>query len=514
MKRTTGDVRKATLMGLLFCVVSPAAGRCADPVPVPDQINLEVLAGEAWFRASLMGKPVGYLHTKATPKEATEGRGLQTVEEMSIKIDFGQGPMDVSATTVTDYGPDLKPRHIRSEQNEFGRAKIVEASVHGNSLLVRSKAGDLETDKTFELGQNFGSELALSLAAAESLLPARATYAFQAFVPELEMLVDFEAECLDWETVDTPQGQMRALKVVFRARRIGLEIDSWIDGQGNTIRQQMPQLMNLLVERVTEDEALSVVAPFTLADHIPVTERMGSARSLTYVRLKATSAGLPASELVPQTHLQTVRALGGQEAEITVVAETEQGLSGHRLPLEAPALEEFLVPNAIVQSDDPAIVAKAREIVGEEIDAWEAAKKLIRWVHDNMTPVDHDPRPITASECLRLMKGDCSEYATLLCALARAVGIPSKFVTGVVYLDNGYYYHAWNELYVGRWVACDPTWGETVCNAGHLTLASGSLTGESFAKTNLDAVRCMGVLALEVLEHRNSRTREGDEGKP
>lgn len=504
------ELQKAIFMTLLSCLVSPLPGRCANPVPLPDKVRLDLLTGEAWFRASLMGRPVGYLHTKTTVKDAPGGRELQSVEELSLKIDFGQGPMDVSETTVTDYGPDLKPRRIRSDQNEFGRTKVVEATVEGGNLLVTSKAGDLEAKKTLALRPEFGSELALSLAAAEGLLPEKATYGFQAFVPELEMLVDFEAQCMGWETVKTGPGQVEALRIALHAPSIGLEIDSWIDRQGNPIRQQMPQLMNLLVERVSESEALALVAPFTLADHIPVSERMGSARSLTYVRLKATSASLPAFELVPQTHLQSVRPLGGQEAEITVVAETEEGLSDCRLPVVAPGLEEFLVPNDIVQSDDPAIVAKAQEIVGEETNAWEAAKKLIRWVHDNMTPVQHDPRPITASECLRLMRGDCSEYATLLCALARAVGIPSKFVTGVVYLDNGYYYHAWNELYVGRWVACDPTWGEVVCNAGHLTLASGSLTGESFARTNLDAVRSMGVLTLEVLEHRKAEAPEKD----
>jgi len=275
-----------------------------------------------------------------------------------------------------------------------------------------------------------------------------------------------------------------------------------MDAEGNIVKQQMPALMNLVIEKVTEEEALAVVAPFTIADHIPVSEPMGSARSLAYVRLKAGSPGLPAAELIPSTPLQTVAPLGERDAEVTVRAETEEGLKGHALPFSGADLDEFLAPNDTIQSADPDIVAKAREIVGDETDAWEAAQKLTRWVYANMTPVEHDPRPITASECLKLLKGDCTEHATLLCALARAVGIPSKFVTGVVYLNDGYYYHAWNELYVGRWVSCDPTWGEVTSNAGHLVLASGSLTNESFAKTNLDAVRSMGVLTLEVLEHR------------
>jgi transglutaminase-like putative cysteine protease len=347
-----------------------------------------------------------------------------------------------------------------------------------------------------------------SVAAMQDKLPDRGHYEFQAFVPELEVLVEFGVECLGRETIAVNGEQVEALKVAYGAEAIGLHMSSWLGPGGDLIRQAVPEMMDLVLEKVSEEEALAIATPFTLSDNIPVSQRIGDAKRLTYVRLKANSSGLPAAELIPQTHLQHVAPLEGRGAEITVKAETEEGLEGHSLPFKGSELEEFLASTDIIQSADPAIAAKAREIIGDETDAWAAAKKLVNWVYRKMTKVDHDPRPITASECLASMKGDCSEHATLLCALTRAVGIPSKFVTGLVYLtkpatnDGGYFYHAWNEVYVGRWVGVDPTWGECTLDAGHLVLASGSLNGESFARTNLAAVRSMGVLSLDVLEHR------------
>jgi len=496
------DARKAIFMAVLCHLALPGIVRSAEGLPKLEDADLNQLTGDLWFRASLMGTPVGYVHATATLED---GPILRNVETMSLKIDFGRGPVEVSATTVTEYDRDLKPCHIHSEQNEFGRPKSIDAVLEDGQLRVTTKAGDLDREKRLTVGSDFGSEMALSMAAAQGALPDQATYTFQTFVPELEQLVDFEANCLGREKVQVNGEAVEALKVDLRAKSIGLQMQWWLDSSGNLIKQQMPSLMNLVVEKVTEEEALAGIAPFVLSDHIAVAERMGSARALARVRLKAGSPGLPAAELIPETPLQHVTPIGVQQAEVTVKAETDEGLEGHKLPCGGPGLEEFLAPNDIIQSDDSAIIAKAREIVGDETDAWEAARKLIRWVNTNLTKVDHDPRPITASECLTLMKGDCSEHATLLCALARAVGIPSKFVTGVIYLDDGYYYHAWNELYVGRWVSCDPTWGEVTCNAGHLALASGSLTSESFAKTNLDAVRSMGVLTLEVLEHEKKQ---------
>ena len=52
----------------------------------------------------------------------------------------------------------------------------------------------------------------------------------------------------------------------------------------------------------------------------------------------------------------------------------------------------------LMVSDDPAIIAKAQEIVGDETDAWTAAQGIVNWVHRNMRKVQSEPRPITAVE--------------------------------------------------------------------------------------------------------------------
>ena len=497
------ELRKASFPLMLLCALSVSATHAADTLPLPEHVDLKALVGDGWYRASLLGKPVGYLHSEMTVVDGEGGPGLRSVERMSVKFDFGKGPLVLESTLVTEYGKDLKPRSYHVQQDEFGRLKTVDAVVKGDQLEVSTVAGDTHQRKALALGPNFGSELAFGLAAVQGTLRDDAAFGFQGFVPELELLVDFSVKCLGREPVTVDGEKIDALKVSFAAKSLGLEMQWWMAPGGDLVRQEVPGLMGLVLEKVSEKEALRTIAPIAIADHIAVEARMGDTRRLTYVRLKAGSPGTPAAELVPETPLQHVAAKGARGAEIEVKAEAETGLEGVKLPIRRKGLDEYLAANDIVQSDAPAIVAKAKEIVGDEKDAWQAAKKLVGWVYDKMGKVDHDPRPSSALECLEMLKGDCSEHATLLTALARAVGIPSRFVTGVIYLNDGYYYHAWNELYINRWVAVDPTWGEYTVDAAHLALASGSLTAESFAKTNLAAVRCMGVLTLEVLEHRS-----------
>ena len=271
------DARKAIFMAVLCHLALPGIVRSAEGLPKLEDADLNQLTGDLWFRASLMGTPVGYVHATATLED---GPILRNVETMSLKIDFGRGPVEVSATTVTEYDRDLKPCHIHSEQNEFGRPKSIDAVLEDGQLRVTTKAGDLDREKRLTVGSDFGSEMALSMAAAQGALPDQATYTFQTFVPELEQLVDFEANCLGREKVQVNGEAVEGLKVDLRAKSIGLQMQWWLDSSGNLIKQQMPSLMNLVVEKVTEEEALAGIAPFVLSDHIAVAERMGSARAL------------------------------------------------------------------------------------------------------------------------------------------------------------------------------------------------------------------------------------------
>jgi transglutaminase-like putative cysteine protease len=61
----------------------------------------------------------------------------------------------------------------------------------------------------------------------------------------------------------------------------------------------------------------------------------------------------------------------------------------------------------------------------------------------------------------------------LLTALARAAGIPARVVAGAMYLDGGFYYHAWTELWLGRWVSADAVFRQLPADATHVKLVEG-----------------------------------------
>jgi transglutaminase-like putative cysteine protease len=62
----------------------------------------------------------------------------------------------------------------------------------------------------------------------------------------------------------------------------------------------------------------------------------------------------------------------------------------------------------------------------------------------------------------------------LYAAMARAAGIPTKLVGGLMYLEGmGFLYHSWAESYSGRWIAVDPTFNQVGVDATHIKLIEG-----------------------------------------
>ena len=142
-------------------------------------------------------------------------------------------------------------------------------------------------------------------------------------------------------------------------------------------------------------------------------------------------------------------------------------------PVQAAERAGALEATAAIDARDPSIVRLARQIVGDEEDPRLQSERLVAWVFANLSK-DLSTNLSTASQVLARRTGDCTEHALLFVALARAIGLPAREVSGLVYMGDDtrrFAWHAWAEVDLGgRWVQVDPSWGEPLANATHLTL--------------------------------------------
>jgi transglutaminase-like putative cysteine protease len=141
---------------------------------------------------------------------------------------------------------------------------------------------------------------------------------------------------------------------------------------------------------------------------------------------------------------------------------------------------EYLQPTAIIDSDHPHIVNFAREKVQGARDPLEQAVKIYYAVRDGIrynpyTPF-YRPEHYRASIVLAWGQGYCVCKASLLCALGRALGIPSRVGFATVrnhlatrqlldYLGSDLFvYHGYTDFFLeGKWVKATPAFNRTLC---------------------------------------------------
>jgi hypothetical protein len=149
----------------------------------------------------------------------------------------------------------------------------------------------------------------------------------------------------------------------------------------------------------------------------------------------------------------------------------------------------------LLQVTDRAITELAVRLAGNDRDPRVVAERIGRWVHDSLAKSATVTVP-NAVQVLRTRRGDAGEHAQLFTALARAVGIPTRIATGLLYVDGTFHYHAWPEVRLRDWVAVDPTFGQFPADAAHLRFVRGALTRQG------ELLRLVGNLRIEVLPTR------------
>lgn len=178
---------------------------------------------------------------------------------------------------------------------------------------------------------------------------------------------------------------------------------------------------------------------------------------------------------------------------------------------------EFLQPGRYIDSDATDVLEFARQVAGEITDERDRAIRLYRAVRDDILYdpyVDYsDPGFYQASSVLKRRRGYCVSKASLLAAVARAVGTPAR--VGYADVKNHmssprlheklktdiYRWHSFTELFLeGRWVKATPAFNLTLCQRlGVLPLEFDGRTDSLFQEYDPDGRRHM-----EYLQHRGS----------
>lgn len=221
---------------------------------------------------------------------------------------------------------------------------------------------------------------------------------------------------------------------------------------------------------------------------IPETARAGT------IRYRLRMAGQPWS--FPETAEQHVRR-EGDATELTICADC-----GREPPPTPDDLRRYLAANDWVQSTDWRIVAFAHAARGGGVDS--TMRALVAEVQRRLDGAIDFRDYQSATQALASRGGDCTEFAILLAAAARARDIPTRVVAGVAYASrflgqrHAFSPHMWVQAWDGeRWTSYDAALGRF--DAGHLALAVGDgspdgFRGEMRAIGRMQVVEAAGIV--------------------
>ena len=446
--------------------------------------------GEEWWGVYWKGEKIGFAVTEQDLREEK----VRVRERLWLKMAVLGVPQTIEQTL--DY---TLTERLTLESFDFNlRSGLFPFRISGQlqdrpqdsrkRLLLKVRSGGKEQEQQvflpeapFILGQTKLHFLTQGLEMGKK-------YRLPVFDPTTLSSAEMIAEVEDLERL-TILGEERKLYRVRQECR-GLAVKSWIDPNGQTWKEE--SLVGLVMIRESQNEARHLNwSPGKMADllsltAVPSDREIPNPRSLSFLRVKLQSGGLDGLKIEGDRQTRSGN-------EVTIRRENYPLPSSAKQPLHDREKEKALSPTPFIQSDHPEIRRQALAIVGEAQDPAEQVKRLTAWVYREIRkqPVVSVP---SAIEVLQQRVGDCNEHAVLFVALARAVGIPARQQAGIIYQEGKFFYHAWAQVYVGAWLAVDPTLNQVPADAAHIRLVEGDLDRQA------DLVRVIGRLKVEVKE--------------
>ena len=432
---------------------------------------------EDWMGTYFQGKKLGF--TRVQTRWSLQGIEVDSTVFFQIR----SKSIDQSTTInqKTRLGPDFKLRSFSLLQEITGHRQQVEGRVEGNRLIYRIKSRGFDKEKSIEFppGTLPSSTFLLNLLADGLKVGQKGTLSL--FLEPFQMLVDLEYEVLRKDNLEYEGKSVETFAIKQKIE--GIETTLWVAGDGSVIKETTNQGFASFKEpaEVAQklDEPLTVSSMITMSLVKPdqPIDRSERVREIIFYLQP-----LRSPDLVPQDQRQKILKAeqlpnGLYRATLQVKTEPKRIASLSRWPGESTQDPKYLEDSAQVQARHPMIRALARDLTGDKRNVWQVAKDINRWVHQNLAKELVDT--VTALDALHERRGECQSHTYLFTALARAVGIPTRIVNGLVYSQeySGFLYHAWPEVYVGEWRALDPTFGQDVVDATHIKLTEGTEEG-------------------------------------
>ncbi len=467
---------------LMLPVVACGSGNGNNESGNPDS-DLYITAADAGtqkFAVSIQGDDVGYMQLDINDHGTDSLLITQTISWNMILMG-NRRDIEMSMTAVSDREYNLGSMEMHMSD---GSADITIRAYRQDSLLISEivTAGRVIENSTVIESDYLPVLADLACASMEWMEGQERT--FQSFDPASGIILSSTAVCSGFEEVSLLGDTVNAARL--RLSQMGTSNTVWVF-EGQIIREYEEGL-GMDMTRVPPGQGGDIIATRDLYEVFAISSTPISNPRSTDPRTFVLQGDIDWS----QFHLNIPPVQTAAGCTVTV----SNGVPGHiaQFPPSIPEeLREFTLPESMIQCDDSIIAGKAASLTVGSTDSWEAARRIASFVD---TSVENSPTVSlpSAVDVMDNLRGDCNEHTILTVALARAAGLPARICAGIVYLNGSFGYHAWPMIWVGEWVAMDPTFSQYIADGTHIILATGDLEAQYIVNS---AIGRLSVIELE-----------------
>lgn len=441
---------------------------------------------DTWMKIMQNERKIGYSRSVFT---RTSG-GYNMQEYVFMRVNTMGMIQDINLKTEGNLNPDLT---LKAFDFEISSGKFVfraNGEINGDTLSIHTK--DSGVPRRIDIPVKNKPFLASGAAAAAIAGGANRgdVFTLDIFDPATMGQTPVLVQVGEKEEIILSGEKRAAIKMLLTFK--GTTQHLWIGDDGEILREK--GILGMSLEKTTKEDALDGLS-FQASEDLT---KMASVQSDAEIDdpeelsfLKVGMEGIETASLEINGERQVF-----QNGILTIEKESLLGLPDNPYTKKSERLWlYFLKPTQFIQSDNKKITDLAAKITDPADPPLIKARKIVRWINVNI-----EKRPVVslpdAISTIENKAGDCNEHAVLMAAISRAAGIPAKIEAGLVYLNGRFYYHAWNLVYIGRWVTVDPLFGQIPADVTHIRFSSGD------PKDQLALMGIIGKVKLKVIDYK------------
>ncbi len=480
----------------------------SDPAPAPKAVSHSfgtdipdnlLEATEDWYGLYMQSQKIGFLHRTRGPVDQDGESVIELRDEVEIRAMVLGGERSTKIVEILKFEPTppfrLTHAFSMTEQSGDSKTVTVERTDDGYQAEICDGVG-CRPHATDIRRHTLNDALAAEIWVSTRPQPGTTLKTDSLVIGDLKTNQD-EMELVAYRETFVDGISIPYVDIRFSDAHYGISGNMRLTESGRLLNGTLAGAFDIRLEPKEVATAIDLSTDLFLLQAVRVDQSLGDPGSLKkmVLELKLNSDIAEADLQIPSSGNQSW-VCGTRACRLILDTVPQRSVTA-----DEQEVAEALEATVSYPAELDAVQELAAEVVKGARSTREQVRKLSEFVAGYIVD-SYTAEPLSLTDLLEDPRGDCTEHALLFITLARALDIPAREVTGLLYTEHpnqSFGGHAWAEVVLdGEWIEVDPTWDEVPPSAGHIRLghrlgdtvaAQAALVGKEFRVVSVERAK-------------------------